>query len=157
MPSSRFLQLCGSPLNSVSLGGTKEHLQRTTFALALCLVGCGHPEPDLPVILKASRIEVTNNRNKRIALIEEPAQVTRILAFIAERRRGWEVPWYGPLVSTVNLVVFQGNSPVLTFGAGGSFFAAQYAGTFGSRAASPEELAVFRALLGSGTGKSAGP
>jgi hypothetical protein len=146
-----------SPLNSISLGGTKEHLRRTTFALALCLVGCGHPQPDLPVISKASRIEVTNNRNERIALIEEPEHVTRILAFIAERRSGWEAPWYGVPVSTVNLVVFQGNSPLLTFGAGGSFFAAQYAGTFGSRAASPEELATFRALLGSAASKSAGP
>ena len=132
-------------------------MQRTTLALALILVGCGHPEPDLPAISKASRIEVTNNRNERIALIEEPAHVTRILAFIAERRRGWEVPWYGPPVSTVNLVVFQGSSPVLTFGAGRSFFAAQYAGTFASRAASPEELATFRALLGWADGKSAGP
>ena len=119
------------------------------LVLAATSIACGHPEPPLPSLSGTSRIEVNNTRGERLGVIEEPARVALICSFVTERRSGWEAPWYGVPVPSVNAVMFEGSRLKLSFGAGGAFFSAQYSGTFASRPASAQEVAAFRALLAS--------
>jgi hypothetical protein len=122
-------------------------LRLFVLTLAVASIACGHPAPPLPALSSASRIEVTNNHNERFGVIEEPARVAQICAFISERRSGWKAPWFGVPVATVNVTVFENGHPTLSFGAGEAFFSAQYSGTFASRNASAQEVAAFKGLL----------
>ena len=85
---------------------------------------------------------------QRVASIRDADQISRIVAFTAQRTEGWNSPWYGVPVGDLTAQFFAHDVFLSDFSAGPDFFEAQGCSSFQTRRASTAETAELRALLG---------
>ena len=110
------------------------------------LVGCGgnrHNFAPLGPVTTANLSISASDGSKYLWKISDPADLSRMVAFVDAHRDNWGTPWFGVPVPTVEVQLFDGQQPRASFGAGKDFFETQRDGAFFSRRASPGEIQGF--------------
>jgi hypothetical protein len=117
-----------------------------TFA-ALLLAACTSTRV-LPPVQAPDLIRVERSHSKQVlAELKDPVQIDPVVGFINARLGDWTVPWYGPPIGQVYLVMFKDGKATANFYIGPWFFGRDY-GEFLSQNASEREVAELGALLG---------
>jgi hypothetical protein len=114
--------------------------------------GCTIPATKAyPQLGPVTRVEV-NVRSEAVKVIDDPAQVTRIVEFVDSHCRGWggNSDMFGVPIPRVAANFYNGNEFKGRFGVGAGFFETQREGDFASQRAGSQEEREFLELLGVG-------
>jgi hypothetical protein len=143
---------------AAALGGHGEVMKRTIrilfLAAATMAAASGGHLPPYPRLQNVSRIIVQIRPSQmavqaeRTKTIDDPARIAPIVAFVNERRDGWQRPWYGVQASRVVADFYSGGQFLGHVASGPGFLETQRMGDFACRPASAAEVAAFNGLLG---------
>ncbi len=102
----------------------------------------------LPPVETPDLIRVERNHPKQLLIeLQDPQQIAPIVSFINAKLNGWRVPWYGPPVGQVYLLLYKNGEPTANFYVGPWFFGRDY-GEFLSQRATEQEVARLEQILG---------
>ena len=123
------------------------------MSAALLFGGCRLVAPlaSYPPLGAVARIEVkTGSIDGPMRVIDDPAEVARVVAFVDERRGGWggSADWVGVPVPQVSADFYSGSEFLGHFGVGPGFFECHRKGSFASQSCTESEERHFLELLG---------
>ncbi len=113
-----------------------------------CLGPWGTTYPPLGPV---TRIEVKDDRkDDHVHVIDDPAEVQRVVEFVNGHRRGWGwlSDWAGVPVPQVSAYFYNGTEFKGHFGVGPGFFECQREGDFASKHCSDSQGRLFLKLVG---------
>jgi hypothetical protein len=96
----------------------------------------------------ANRIVVTTNLNETIRVVDDPATIQAVLAFVKGHRGGWTVPEEGVPVGRLRLNFYLADRPLGNVEVGGTFLTAHQYGTFWTKASDEAERARLLDIIG---------
>jgi len=115
----------------------------TCTSLAAC--GRSHTTAQLP---KVTRVEITDRNTQVLKRVENAAEISRIVSFVDQHRKGWMVPSGDIPIPRVHADFYDGPTFVAGFGVGRGFFETHRNGVFLSKTASESDQKKFLELIG---------
>jgi hypothetical protein len=103
---------------------------------------------DFVQLRSANLIRVTDNLNRPLRQIADPALIQRVLEWLNARLDGWRVPREGVPVANLRLNFYHDARQLGNIGLGSRFIAAHALGGFCARASTPEERIELLRQLG---------
>ncbi|MDB5308843.1 MAG: hypothetical protein JWO38_3045 [Gemmataceae bacterium] len=104
---------------------------------ALALAGCclGPWGTSYPPLGRVTRIEVRDLSNNRLRVMDDPAEIQRVVEYIDGHRHGWNwmSGWAGVPVPQITAEFYDGSEFKGHFGVGPGFFECQREGDFASK------------------------
>ena len=113
----------------------------TSFAAC----GRSHTTAQLP---KVTRVEITDRNTQVLKRVENAAEISRIVSFVDQHRKGWMVPSGDIPIPRVHADFYDGPTFVAGFGVGRGFFETHRNGVFLSKTASESDQKKFLELIG---------
>jgi len=102
---------------------------------------------DLPLVEIPDVIRVEQNHPKKVLVeLKGFKQIDPVMAFINSRPNNWDVPWYGPPVGQVYLLMLKDDRVTANFYVGPWFFGRDH-GNFFSQKATQQEVLQLEKLL----------
>ena len=103
-----------------------------------------------PPLGPVTRIEIQDGYARTLRVIDDPAEVRRVVEFVDGERHGWGWihDWAGVPVPRLRAHFFREKAHLGHFGAGAATFVCQREGDFRSKSASGAEVDRFLALIG---------
>jgi len=89
--------------------------------------------------VKKILVVVDNNLTRPVKTITNLDQISEIVNFINQQRKGWDKPWYGIPVPSLALDLYNKDKFIGHFGIGTNFFEAQRNGDFWSKPATKQQ------------------
>ena len=103
---------------------------------------------ELPPVERPDVIRIEQNYPKKVLIeLKDSKQIEPVLAFINSRPNNWDVPWFGPPVGQVYLLLIKNNRVTANFYVGPWFFGRDH-GNFWSQKTTEQEVAQLEKLLG---------
>ena len=96
----------------------------------------------------ANRIVVTTNLNETVRIVDDPATIQAVLAFVKGHRSGWNVPEDGVPIARLRLNFYAADRPLGNVGVGHTFLTALQYGSFWAKASDEAERARLLSIIG---------
>lgn len=96
----------------------------------------------------ADRIVVTTNLNETIRIVDDPATIQAVLAFVKGHGSGWNVPGDGVPIARLRLNFYTADRPLGNVGVGHTFLTALQYGSFWAKASDEAERARLLDIIG---------
>ena len=93
-------------------------------------------------------MEVTDRDSHVLKRIEEAAEISRIVGFVDQHRKGWTVPSADIPIPRVHADFYDGGTFLAGFGVGRGFFETHHDGIFMSKSASDSDEKKFLEIIG---------
>lgn len=95
-----------------------------------------------------NRIVVTTNLNETLLIVDDPATIQAVLAFVKGHGSGWIVPEDGVPIARLRLNFYTSDRPLGNVGVGHTFLTALQYGSFWAKASDEAERAKLLDIIG---------
>jgi hypothetical protein len=95
-----------------------------------------------------NRIVVTTNLNETLLIVDDPATIQAVLAFVKGHGSGWIVPEDGVPIARLRLNFYTSDRPLGNVGVGHTFLTALQYGSFWAKASDEAERARLLDIIG---------